>query len=403
MPPSRLAPLALLACLALPVQAETWTFPKLLEAARASHPLLAGKHSARDAARAEKEGAEWQRYPTPTLEASSDSHGDHSGILRLDQPLWTGGRISANLEAADRRLEAADVAIDEARLELAFKVIAAGAETVRQESRRAHAAAGVTEHEKLLSMIRRRVEQEVSPLADLRLAQSRLFTANNDLSFARQGRDNALAQLAQLTGGKVTALDAASWEAAAAPAGLPATPEAALERALAHAPALRRLGIEVEAAAADIEGKKAVYMPQLNLRLETVQGTTSDNRALLVLQAQPGAGFSARSGVQAAEARREALRQSLEAARRETTEALAVDWNEWTAARLRAENAEQARINAAEVADSYARQYTTGRKSWLDVLNAVRENTQAELTLDDARAQSHAAALRLKARLGMLQ
>ena len=66
------------------------------------------------------------------------------------------------------------------------------------------------------------------------------------------------------------------------------------------------------------------------------------------------------------------------------------------------DNAEHARSTSAEVSESYARQYTAGRKTWLDVLNAVREATQAELALVDATSQMQAAVLRLKAQTGGL-
>lgn len=57
---------------------------------------------------------------------------------------------------------------------------------------------------------------------------------------------------------------------------------------------------------------------------------------------------------------------------------------------------------AAEVFKSYARQYAIGRKSWMDVLNAVREATLAEFTLEDTRAQVIASGLRLRAQTGKL-
>jgi adhesin transport system outer membrane protein len=40
-----------------------------------------------------------------------------------------------------------------------------------------------------------------------------------------------------------------------------------------------------------------------------------------------------------------------------------------------------------------------GRKSWLDVLNSVREAVQAKYTLEDARTQTVAAAMRLRAQM----
>ena len=76
-------------------------------------------------------------------------------------------------------------------------------------------------------------------------------------------------------------------------------------------------------------------------------------------------------------------------------ERISIDWNEWAGARDRLGNAERVRSASAEVAESYARQYIAGRKSWLDVLNAVRESAQADLARVDARYQMLSAAWRL--------
>lgn len=397
-----LVPLALAVSLAALVataeaQQKTWNFGQILHTALASHPLVLGKRSAQAAAQSEREGAEWQRYPSLSVEASTQGGG--ASLLRLEQPLWNGGRISAGIDAAGGRLDAAGAAVGEARQDLALKVIAATTEALRQQSRQRNGVSSVREHEKLLAMIRRRVTQEVSPMADQQLASSRLLATENELSATTQALNNALAQLSQLAGQPVTiVLDQGLHELVAPP-----SLDAALTLALAHAPTLRRLAFEEETANAEIASKRSAYMPQLVLRLESSTGTlTPERRAMLVLLAQPGAGLSAIAGTDAAVARREAARMARAAAERDVRERVALDWNEWQAARLRVENASQARAMSTEVSASYARQYTAGRKTWIDVLNAVREATQSELAVDDARAQMQAAKLRLRALSGTL-
>lgn len=394
--------LAGLSLLAVNAAASLLTFDQAMQAALSSHPLVAGKRSAQAAAKAEREGAEWQRYPTPSIETNTQIGGQNASLLRVDQPLWTGGRITAGIEAAGSRFNSASTAIDETRQELALRVVAASSEALRQQAREHHAQAGVGAHEKLLAMIRRRVQQEVSPLADQRLAESRRYSAANELSASTQAHANALAQLGQLTGQTVTGIDPLSYTQAARPDGLPGDLDQAVARAIEHSPTLRRINFDALAANADIDTRRAAYMPQLALRAESSYGSVTDNRAMLVLLAQPGAGLSAQSGVDAALARREAVRQAADAALRDVRERMALDWNDWTAARARLGNAELARSTSTEVFESYARQYAAGRKTWLDVLNAVREATQAELALDDATSQMQAAALRLKVQTGGL-
>lgn len=381
-----------------------WTFAQVLQAAIAGHPSIMVRQSTQAAAQAEREGAEWQRYPTPSFEASTFDGGN--GFLRLEQPLWAGGRITGGIDAASRRFDAAGAAVAEARLDVSLRVIAAYTEALRQKARQQDAATGVREQEKLLTMIRRRVQQEVSSLTDQRLAESRLYLANNDWSLASQELNNALARLAQLTGQPVAEVSAQGLSEAGAPAGL----EAALTQALAYSPLLQRLAHEEEAANADITVKRSAYLPQLALRLERVVNQQSvgltevnDNRAMLVLQAQPGAGLSAASGVDAAIARRDAARMAITGAEREVRERVTLDWNEWISAQARVGNADQSRLLSAEVFESYTRQYVTGRKTWIDVMNGVREAMQSALAADDARAQMLGASLRLRALGGTLQ
>lgn len=171
---------------------------------------------------------------------------------------------------------------------------------------------------------------------------------------------------------------------------------------LAYSPALRRLRFEEKAADADIAAKRSAYSPQVSLRLEKSTGNVQTSRVLLVLQAQPGAGLSAMSGVDAAIARREAARMAREAAERDARDRVTLDWNEWQSARLRVDNSKLSRAMSTQVFESYARQYAIGRKSWIEVLNAVRETSLAEFSLEDARSQMIMASLRLRAQTGTL-
>ena len=397
----RMISFATVSLMAVSAQAQpAWDFNQVMQTALSSHPAVLGKLSSAAAAKAEQAGAEWQRYPTPSIEAARLDSGGTSTLLRIQQPLWTGGRITAGIEAAGRRFDAAEAAVVEARQDIGLKVIAAFTEAQRQQARQSAAVSGVKEHEKLFRLIDRRVQREVSPSVDRGLAQSRLFQAANELSAATQARANALTQLTQLTGKTVSDVAGEMGDI-----GAPENREAALERTISHSPTLRRLAFEEEAAGEDVASKRSAYMPQLAVRLERSSGGVAglnDTRALLVLEAQPGAGLSAMSGVDAAIARREAVRQARETALRDLRERVAVDWNELVAARLRLDNARQARAMSAEVFDSYTRQYTTGRKTWIDVLNAVREATQAELTVADMAAQVAAAGLRLRLLTGAL-
>lgn len=120
----------------------------------------------------------------------------------------------------------------------------------------------------------------------------------------------------------------------------------------------------------------------------------------MAVQYQPGAGLSAASATAAASARAEGARDALAAARREIEQRVTNEWN--LAVALRAQLPHTADLVGAtrEVVDSYMRQYTVGRKSWIDVLNAQRELTQALYSQADARTGALASTVRLRILVG---
>jgi adhesin transport system outer membrane protein len=249
----------------------------------------------------------------------------------------------------------------------------------------------------LLGLIGRRVENQVSAPVDRDFARSRLLQSKNDVSAVIQARNAALAQLSQLVGEDVSIANV-----------LPdvdlgeAVSELFVQRAIDHSPTLQRLSSEEGAAAAEIISTRASLLPRFAVRVERTTGPLADTRALLVVSVQPGAGLSGNSAVHAARARRDAAHLAREAMLRDLKTQVSIDWGDWQSGKQRLETAQQMRAMSAEVFESYTRQYTTGRKTWIDVLNAVREVTQADFQMVDAQAQVVAAALRLRLRSGSL-
>jgi adhesin transport system outer membrane protein len=398
---------ATLMLLAGAAMAQTPSFETIVRQALATHPSIQAKRSTAGAAKADLDGAVWQRYPTPSVEVNSDSNGARTTLLRIQQPLWSGGRIDASIDAAASRHQAADEAIQEARQDIVQRVIGSHVEALRQQRNVATLEQGVHQNEELLGLISRRVEREASAQVDQELAESRLYQSENELSAARLALANALTQLSQLCGMPVDHVDAMEGDSAAGQLSR----ESLLEQAMAWSPLLRRLSFEQAAAQADIETKRASYKPQVSLRFENSNSTDAlngisaynTNRLMVVLEAQTGAGLSAFSGVEAAMARQEAVQQQRESAIRDLQERINIDWSEWRTARLRLENATRASKSAKKVYESYSRQFTAGKKGWFEVLNMVRESTQSDTASTDAAAQMTGAVMRLKLVCGNLK
>lgn len=220
----------------------------------------------------------------------------------------------------------------------------------------------------------------------------------------------ALARLSQAVGCKVDAGSLAS----AAPAS-EARVEA-LETLLSEAdvsfPLLRKHDADIEVAERLVNVKRASLWPTLNLRAENVRSDPagyrgvapeSDNRIMLVLQFTPGAGLSAAAEVDAASARVVALRGTREAARRDLHDRVVAEYENFRGAAARRGELLHNRTASSQVLDSYSRLFVAGKRSWLDVLNAAREVTQAEISVADAEAMMTASATKLRLYSGQFE
>lgn len=384
---------------------QVWTFEHAAQQALATHPSILSQLSSHDAAKADLDAASWQRYPVPSLSAAKQENGQSNTIVTIQQPLWTGGKITANIDGAKSRLDTSEAVINETKRDITLNLITAYTEVLRLQARQEFAVKNVREHEKLLQLVGRRVEHEVTPPVDKGLAQSRLYQAINDLSSITQDLSNALMQMSQLTGKsieKIASLDADTQE-------VPRSEKDAQKLAVEFSPTLIRLSAEELSADANISAKKSVYLPQLALTYEKIFGGNvlgslpPGERTMLTMNIQPGSGLSSISGVDSATAKRQATRQNRDAALRDLQQTISTDWNQLVAARLRYENSTLSSKISADVFESYVRQYTTGRKGWLDVLNSAQEAASAEMAAADASAQITRSALRLRLLTGNLK
>src|SRR5690606_2201223 len=82
---------------------------ELAELARrvlATHPSAEAARAEIAAARSELSGSRWARFPGVMVESFADGRGggDVSASVVVEQPLWSGGLISANVRQSRARL-----------------------------------------------------------------------------------------------------------------------------------------------------------------------------------------------------------------------------------------------------------------------------------------------------------
>ncbi len=386
--PSHPAPLTLL------------TIDEALRSAAESHPSIALKLAEQSASEFSLDGARWQRWPGVSMSSSRGPLGHTLTELKVEQPLWAGGRIDASIKAAEARVDAARSGVAEARQLILERIVNTYAEAMRLQTRVAAAELTIADYVKLSEMIERRVASGISPRSDGVTVRARLQQAQGEqLQMALQ-RKSADTQLEILVGRKFSEL------AMPRPPKLTlASADEAFNKSLEQAPQLARLSAEERVADQAIVASKSSLWPALALRYQRNFGGGSlypTDQVFVGVTFQPGSGLSSMASISEAQQRRSGAIHSREVIRRELADRIQGLWN--LAESTRAEIALLTELvsSTQQVYESCLRQFPAGRRTWLEVLLARRDATQAQYALADAQWARFSAVLRLEIAAGRL-
>lgn len=386
-----------------PACAGPYTLRQAYEEAQARHPSVAVSIAERAAAGHALESAKWARYPSLTTEvARGNSSGGDVGVVRIDQPLWTGGRISGQIEGAQAQQAAAVEGESEARRAMAEQVAVTYLGWLGAEARLAIAVDGRAVFERLLATVRRREAAGAAAQSDVSIALGRYAAAAAQREQLAAELERTRAELQALVVGNLgTPVDVSVAAPVAAQADVMET------LYLAVSPTMARRRAEQEAAQAAWRVASAATWPTVGVRLQQQRGfggavVDSSASLQLTLQYAPGAGLGAVSAADAALSRVHAAAEQVRVAEIDTRLRARAHWLEHESARRQIVEL-RPQIDALQsTADSYLRQFDAGRRGWIDVLNVYREALDARIALsrlETLRAQS---ALRMMANTGEL-
>lgn len=359
------------------------------------YPAITAGQSGIRASAAEIRAARWLRYPSVSVEAvsRSDRFGAIDPFFRVEQPLWAGGRISANIARAQATRQLAIARLDETVLDVAVRLTSAYYEIARAVQLEAILRDSIVEHQRLVESMERRVKQEVSPTSDLELARSRAAQVQQELATVTAQRYSAMQRFFELVGDPN--YDLGPVPDYSASAHHPPV-EGAITRSLACNPTIRRFAAEAQIAEAEKDIAEASILPQVGVQVSHNRATGT--QAGLSVRAQTNGGLSGFAAADAARLRREAAGLQISVSEREARETVVLDVVENTSSKGRIEASQAAAKAASSVTDSYMRQFITGRRTWLDVMNAVREANAARIGLTEATTSAMASSARLRLR-----
>ena len=386
----------------------SFTVEALYAAANLTHPLLQAARLEAQAGTIDVAAIERQRWPTLSAVVESDT-GNTSSLpshsLRVQQIVWDAGLVSSRVTEAENQ-----VTISKLRVQLQQRQIFLQISNAWQSMWAAHARVQVAQKtmDRLNGFrvqMQRRVDAEASSRIDLVFANSRQLQTQVELEAAQRNLKVALLKLEQLSG------EANLRQRLPALAPFPALPSAApflqqlqqidwVDLAV-RAPAVQIARSDVVSAHNRLRTKEAEKWPQLYVRLDVPIGNNyfNVNNSTVVfagLSYTPGAGFANVVEAQALSTRVAKSEQGVEVAMKDIQETMQNDREEFLNAYAQISTLEKSVAGSDMVLASFERQFQANRKTWLDLLNQVRELAQNEYALVDAQASLVGSRLRLE-------
>lgn len=372
-----------------------------------SYPTVSAKKSEVEANRQTLIGSAWQLGPNLSFSKGQNAFGQDTSLTRVQQPLFTGGRVVFSIQQAQANKQLTENELVNLEQELIIRVSESYVDTSKNQEKLSVARKNAEEHKRLQEMIVRRNQAGLS--------------SDNDVTLANMRFQQALAELEQYSSQYQTALDTLSqW------IGEPVSRQSAItpihqlnnnrlvlnfqelkDLALNFSPQVNIQKSRSEVARAKAKVERSTLMPQVFVRHDRYSGAlnsfTSKEQTYIAVEYQFGAGLSSAYNWSAAVNQEKNAETLIEASEKEFTLNLTRDWNQFNLAKNQVSIIEKQALASMEVMDSFLRQYTIGKRSWLEVLNAQRELAQTSYTLIDSRAVAIVSQIRLAAASGQLR
>ena len=345
------------------------------------HPAVKGKQAELEAQNYLLDSAKAGRYPTLSLQANNLDDEFNRGSVRVQQPLYTFGKISNAIDQAEAGFTAKQWGLLQVQRQLMEETAVTYAKVEGINQRQQVANDNVLQHQALFQRIERRQQGSLATAADVQLAQSRLLQARVQRQTIGGERLVALSELQSLTQVYVVTDSAVDPLLAV----LPALPE--VERvALDNSADLQVKRQRLKVAQLQIEKQKAAAMPNIYFQVDHDVGDSQINAertryGVNFTASFDGLGFASRGQVKSAVARSNAAKYDLDTSLNEVKRRVNMLMLNRSVQHDAVRSQGHVVDSMSATLASFTRQYQSGHKTWVEVLNTQRELTQQRLLL----------------------
>lgn len=354
-------------------------------------------------------GSEWTESPFTRDLAGADSTtlARQEFNVAVVQNIYSGGAIVGEVDRNIFIFKSQDYKTMSVMNDITLDVTEAYLNVLLQQELVNIAEDSVTEHRRLLKLIRERTSAGIARIAELDQAESRASLAEANLLSAQGNHREALVRFRKLVG---------CWpENLVSPtipneSILPRTVEAAVLEGFHNHPTIKAAREDINQAMAQRKIAKAAFLPKFdavftasrNNNLDGVPGKNYDNVGLIrvsynVFKGGGDFGHLKKTAYQVQEAFETRNKSMID-----LKEKIQLDYNAWYANKKRSVALRDYVVSIAKTKIAYFEQFQIGQRSFLDLLNSVTEVNRARAEYVQSKKDEIDARYRILGSIGRL-
>lgn len=362
-------------------------FEDLISKAINYHPSVKVSEEVYKMSDEELNSAMWQYFPTPSIDFLNSTKNDQV-VAKLEQPIWTGGKLDSQYDIALSSKVEAEYTLEESKFKLVEKILSLLQNYYQGKSAEISLKEGYERLNLFSEMIDKRIEAGISSQSDKLLLNSRLVQIKTDIVNAKSKQTLALKQLSLLVGEKVEIISFSlnKYNLDNNQVNL------LVDEMIKSHPTIKKMEEQVKNSIYKVEKEKSAVYPTLSLVAEHKSGdvytenvTQTDNVVYLSLKATTGAGLSFLSNIEKAKLNIKKTQADRNTKEKELTDSLVIDYNNMLLVKEKIENQKINFEYSSEVFESYKRLFIAGKKQWLDLVNSSKELMDVSVSYRDSK------------------
>ena len=348
----------------------------------------------------------WNFFPTPSGDVSVRDSDRHLTTARVEQPIWTGGKLTSKYDIATSKELENVFGLQETSYNLIENFLSLLNIYMQSKANLIELEEGLKKLNNFDNMLNRRMEAGVSSNSDKNLLNARIEQINSEIMLAQNRYKTSILQLELMLDSKIDCnidLKEISYSNT--------NIEDSINKLISFHPTLRKAQVQIATTKYELENTKATYMPNLSIRAEhrdgdlyekNYNGNSNDNIVYMNLSLTTGAGLSAKSNIAASKIRINEIEYLKQATQRELVDKLLNDYNQYEDTKSRMKVVERSIISAQDVLDSYTRLFLASKRQWIDLVNASRELMEYKVELANLKVTEDILAYKLALKNGQI-